>query len=98
LLPSPSSQHHPIEEGDEIAIVTIFVTKPLKNVTTIIITFFCNKAIEKGDGSPRCLLFLFKHREEGNDSKLMLLSSLQHYHRKRGRRITFVFFFFATPP
>jgi len=46
-----------IKEGEDITTVTFFVIKPLKNVRAIIITFFCNKAIEKSNKSCHHLFF-----------------------------------------
>jgi len=68
-----------IEKGDDIATVTFFVIKLLKKAMAVVITFFCNKAIEEGDGSYRCLL-LFKHREVTQPS------SLQHHHIRKQRK------------
>jgi hypothetical protein len=65
-----------IEDIDNIVAIIIFATKPLKKATTIVITFFCNKGIEKGDENYRRPLPLFKHKEEGDNNKLMSPSSL----------------------
>jgi hypothetical protein len=67
LLPSPFHSTTTIEEGNDIATVTFFTTKPLKKVTTIVVAFFYNKAIKKGDKSYRHLL-LFKDKEEGDNN------------------------------
>jgi hypothetical protein len=64
-----------IEEGDDITAITFFATKPSKKAMVVAIFFFCNKAIEEGDKSYHRLL-LFKHKKEGDGSKLPLPSSL----------------------
>ncbi len=46
-----------IEEGDDITPITFFVVKPPKKAMVVVVAFFCNKAIEKGDGT-KCYLFI----------------------------------------
>jgi hypothetical protein len=59
-----------IEEGNNIVAITFFVTKPLKKVTIVIVAIFCNKTIEKGDGSCCLLLFLCDTTTEKGDTNL----------------------------
>ncbi len=86
-----------IEEGNDIVAVTLFITKPLKKAITIVVTFFCNKAIKEGDGNCN-LLFILKHRKESDNIKLLSPLSLQHHHRRRQHHIVIVLFFSVTPP
>jgi hypothetical protein len=55
-----------IEEGDDIVAVTFFTAKPLKEVMTVGVTIFYNKAIEEGDRICCLLLLLYNTTiEEG---------------------------------
>jgi hypothetical protein len=90
-LSSPSSQHTTIEESDDIATITFFVAKPLKKAMSVDVAFFCNKTIEKGDGSCYCLLLLLKYRKEGN----ITFFSATPSQKKTMVAFVVIFFFFS---
>jgi hypothetical protein len=75
-----------IEKGDGIDVVSFFVTKLLKKVTAIVITFFYNKAIEEGDGNCFRFLLLLKHREEGDTTFVITTPP----HKKAKQKVTTV--------
>jgi len=79
LFHSTTTTTTTIKEGDDITTVTFFAVKLLKKAMAVVITFFCSKAMEEGDGSYHCFL-LFKHREVTQPS------SLQHHHIRRQKR------------
>ncbi len=55
-----------IEEGDDIAAVTFFATKPQKRRR---LPFLYNKAIEEGDGSYPFLLLQYNRTIEGKKKR-----------------------------
>jgi len=87
-----------IKEGNDIATITFFVTKPPKKAMVVVITFFRCKGIEESDENYCRLLLHFKHREEG-DIAFVVVTPPHKKAKKKAMIIVVVvtFFFFATP-